>query len=53
VSGFDSQFLSWYTATLNNMLYSVEARVYVGPDASTEWGQIQQIVDSIRLSGHS
>lgn len=43
------QFLGWYVATSSGDLYSVEARVYVGPEAGTEWAQVQPIVDSIYI----
>lgn len=44
------QFLGWYIATSGDTLYSMAAKVYVGPDApANDWQTVQSIVDSIRL----
>ena len=41
----------WYVATSGDLLYSIEADVYVGPDAGAEWKHVQPIVSSIRHPG--
>ena len=44
-------FTGWYVATSGDLLYSIEADVYVGPDAGAEWKDVQSIVSSIRHPG--
>jgi hypothetical protein len=46
-------FIGSYIATSGPMLYSIGVNVYVGPDAGSEWKQVQPIVDSIHLPGRS
>jgi hypothetical protein len=45
------QFLGWHILISGDTLYSIETRVYVGPNASSEWTQVQPIVDSVHASG--
>lgn len=44
------QFLGWHIVISANTLYSIETRVYVGPNAGTEWADVQSIVDSVRVT---
>jgi hypothetical protein len=44
-------FIGWYIATSGDTLYSIGVNVYVGPDAGSEWRQVQPILDSIHLPG--
>jgi hypothetical protein len=44
-------FTGWYVATSGDLVYSIEADVYVGPDAGAEWQGVQPIVSSIRHPG--
>jgi hypothetical protein len=44
------QFLGWWTATVQGALYSLVVLVYVGPEAGSDWTEVQDIVNSVRLA---
>lgn len=43
------QFTNWWPASWNGELYGLLVYLWVGPDAGSEWQEVQPIVDSIRL----
>jgi hypothetical protein len=42
-------FIGWYVATSGDTLNSIGVNVYVGPNAGSEWADVQAIVGSIHL----
>ncbi|MBV9424540.1 MAG: hypothetical protein JOZ98_16630, partial [Solirubrobacterales bacterium] len=43
------QFLGNYIAVQGDTLYSLDIRVYVGPDSGPEWSDVQPVVDSMQV----
>jgi hypothetical protein len=42
-------FTGWYIVTSGGILHSIGVNVYIGPNAGSEWKQVQPIVDSIHV----
>lgn len=43
------RFQGWWAARVNGSLYGFNVFVFVGPNAGSEWAEVQGIVDSIHL----
>lgn len=42
-------FIAPYAVTVGGQLYSITARLYVGPDAGAEWATAQSIIDNVAI----